>query len=403
MPANHSSAVPQGLPAEADVAAARALLLRLAQHPRNAGSAAESDARTICTDELHGLGFDVREQVFEFSQFPGRWAPTIGAVYMAILAFAASHAAAGHSAPVPGLLILVGGFAILGVGGSWVARHGTTRIPWLRSRSVNLIATRADKSYGQPSRWLVAHLDTKSQTVPMLARIVSVILSVVLFAVLTVLLFASALALDSPPPANPGGDASQTSLSSMNLAINVVACLAGLSTIPMMLCIVGNRSRGALDNASGVAAVLMAARQLDGSRAVGVLISSAEELGLAGARAFVNERPGGQIALNCDTIDDDGHFICMMKGKSGASGLAGAIRRAAARYGNEIQIRGMLPGVLADNVAFSDAGWDSLTLSRGNIATLALVHTEGDRPDDIEGTGIAQAARLLAATMEELT
>jgi hypothetical protein len=63
----------------------------------------------------------------------------------------------------------------------------------------------------------------------------------------------------------------------------------------------------------------------------------------------------------------------------------------------------MLPGVLADNVAFSAAGWDSVTISRGNLRTLSRVHTSGDRADSITGTGIAQAALLIAAIVEELS
>ena len=63
----------------------------------------------------------------------------------------------------------------------------------------------------------------------------------------------------------------------------------------------------------------------------------------------------------------------------------------------------MIPGLLADNLAFANAGWDAITLSRGNIGTLARVHTSGDNLERMTGTGIANAARLLAATVEELS
>jgi len=65
-------------------------------------------------------------------------------------------------------------------------------------------------------------------------------------------------------------------------------------------------------------------------------------------------------------------------------------------------VRGIIPGVLVDSIAFSDAGWDSLTLSRGNMATLARVHTSSDTRERLNGTGIAMAAYLLAATVQEL-
>ena len=77
-------------------------------------------------------------------------------------------------------------------------------------------------------------------------------------------------------------------------------------------------------------------------------------------------------------------------------GYPGRGRRGALR------LRGMIPGILADNIAFTDAGWESFTLSRGNIGTLACVHTSRDVPDRIQGTGIAKAAVLIAAIAKEL-
>jgi hypothetical protein len=75
-----------------------------------------------------------------------------------------------------------------------------------------------------------------------------------------------------------------------------------------MLSVVGQRSAGALDNASGVAAVLDAAAALSPALPIGVLIADAEELSLAGARAWARSRPAG-VALNCDSVDDDGSLV----------------------------------------------------------------------------------------------
>ena len=89
---------------------------------------------------------------------------------------------------------------------------------------------------------------------------------------------------------------------------------------------------------------------------------------------------------------------------SGARGaLTAAVGRAASRLAFNLPVRALLPGILADSIAFADAGWDSVTLSRGNIATLARVHTSSDTRERLNGTGIAKAARLLAATVEELS
>lgn len=91
----------------------------------------------------------------------------------------------------------------------------------------------------------------------------------------------------------------------------------------------------------------------------------------------------------------------MAHGRKG--GIAwGAVGKAAARLGLPINVRGTIPGILADGIAFADAGWDAVTVSRGNLSTLARVHTSGDTRERLDGSGIAQAARLLAATIEEL-
>jgi Zn-dependent M28 family amino/carboxypeptidase len=150
-----------------------------------------------------------------------------------------------------------------------------------------------------------------------------------------------------------------------------------------------------------VISVLLAAQALSERRDLGVIITSGEELGLAGARAFVESHPTRAVALNCDTIDDNGEFRCMASGARGP--LVAAVARAASRLTLNVPIRALLPGILADSVAFADAGWDSVTLSRGNIATLARVHTSSDTLERLNGTGIAKAACLLAATVEELS
>src|ERR1700694_2341687 len=94
-------------------------------------------------------------------------------------------------------------------------------------------------------------------------------------------------------------------------AIEMSALIVAL---PSMLCWVRNQSPGAVDNASGVAAVLLAAQALSSVRDLGVLITSGEELGLAGARVWASKAGPGIVALNCDTVDDRGGWRTMYTG-----------------------------------------------------------------------------------------
>jgi Zn-dependent M28 family amino/carboxypeptidase len=180
-----------------------------------------------------------------------------------------------------------------------------------------------------------------------------------------------------------------------------------LGALPSLLCIVGNKSRGALDNASGVAAVLMAARLIQPARNLGVLLTSGEELDLAGARAWTADQPpgagagAGAMLINCDTVDDEGGWRLMYVTHPHALDMAS--QRAAKKLGLPLRMGRVIPGIITDSHAFETGGLPSVTLSRGTVRTLARLHTAGDNPDRLSGLGAATAARILAQMVEELS
>lgn len=369
------------LPDDAELATqARELLEKIASDSRFAGSESEARARKLCATLLAENGLEVSEEPFTFSEFPARLGVPIVALILAVFALGTMPVYHHHGGGRSALWLFALGLVLVLSLSRWLARTGTMRSGRMRSRSVNLVATR-----GAPSVWLVAHLDSKSQTIPMLVRIASILAAAVLSVVLTGVLVETVWS---------GGQHGV-------FALSVAGGALALVLLPLMVCFTADHSLGAVDNASGVTAVILAARALSTQPNFGVIITSAEELGLAGARAFTEAHADRAIALNCDTIDDPGEFRCMARGAGGAA--AAAVGRAAAGLLLNVQMKGMLPGILADSIAFDDAGWDSVTLSRGNIATLARVHTTSDTRERLNGTGIAKAARLLAATVEELS
>jgi hypothetical protein len=345
-------------------------LARLAASPRPTGGPAIADARAYCAIELHRLGFIVREEPFEYSAFAGRFgAPSFGLLLPAAATLAVVVANRG-SADVPWLAIVIVGLAIAAAIG--LAR-GVSNAPVLRRAGVNIEATRGPS----PAKlWLVAHLDSKSQPVPMLVRVAGVV-------VLAVGLGGVALSLLVRPSAA--------------VAALVVAWVGGL---PLMLSVVGTRSAGALDNASGVAAVLDAAGALSPALPIGVLISDAEELSLAGARAWARSRTAG-VALNCDSVDDDGELTAMFTRRR-PDRLLAALTEASAALQEPLRVTRLLPGILTDSVALADAGWETLTLSRGTLRTLLRIHTSRDNLSSMRGVGIEGAARMLARTAARL-
>ena len=358
---------------------ARDHLLAIAGLPRPAGGAAEAAARAHCAGVLRDAGFDVREERFDYSAFGGRYATAVGG-FMSTALLVAAMMMADRGQPAAATAILTLGGAALAGGALWTARTGVVSAPWMRRQSSNLTATRGAQ---HPRVWLVAHLDSKSQPVPMLVRAVAIALHGATWAV--ALLFCVI-------------DWVSGSLAATWSAVSAAAVVTGL---PIMASIVGDRSAGAVDDASGVAAVLLAAAALPRDHSVGVLLTSAEELGLAGARVWVRARVPA-AALNCDGIDDAGQLFCMYSGRR-PTRLVDAFERAARAGGASLRVRRLLPGMLVDGVAFADAGWEVLTLSRGTIGTLARIHTRRDSLESVTGAGIDGAVPVLTSVARELS
>ena len=355
----------------------------LAREPRTAGGEAETRARGYCADQLRAAGFEVSEQPFEYSAFPGRWGTPLGGLIALVLL--TSAAAAGRAgAAALAVVILTLGAAMLAAFARWLARTGVLAFPLERRRGVNLIARRSDGSGTEPRLWVLAHLDSKSQPVPILVRAAGItLLGMVWVAAVSVALLQLVSGREGPAGAW--------------LAVNAVAILAA---IPVIATTVGARSPGALDNATGVAAVLTAVAEAHGSH-FAVCLTSAEELGLAGARAWVRKvaRRGTPVAINCDSVDDGGTTTCMYSGPR-PNALVESVLAAGKRTGSQIRAHRLLPGVLTDGVALADAGWDVVTLSKGGARTLARIHTPLDRADHLTGAGMDEVARVIVELLD---
>lgn len=335
-------------------------LEHLASQPRPVGSPANARARAYCAAQLRSLGFQVTERPFEFSALPGRHAAQIIGV-VAVVGFVGARSL---FAPVFGLLTII----LIALLGMWLNSPGATREPWFRTSGVNLEATRGVG----PRVWLVAHIDSKSQPISTAFRTLGVVAL-------------SVGAITSVGPVIPFGIPEI-----LAIAGGIILCFAA----------VGSKSDGAADNASGVAAVLEATALIPAAASVGVLITDAEELALAGATAWVHQRERG-IAINCDTIDDIGRLVVFKYGP-----MSRSIQKHAGSAARSVdplaRVMRPPPGVLTDSNAFHRAGWETVTLARGTIRTLNRIHTERDSLKSMRGTGIPDAARVLARIAEEL-
>ena len=356
-----------------DPASARRHLEVLGASPRPAGGEAEARARAYCADVLRGAGFGVAEEAFSYSQLPGRAAtPAFGVLSIMLFAVAGQMGWRGDAGLALGLI--AAGAAVAAAFGWWLTRFGVLSLPWMRSRSANLVGIR-----GNPSLWLVAHLDSKSQPVPIVVRAVGVM------GVLLALGFALALAVI------------QLAGYDVRAGWPWVAGAAILASLPVAASVVQARSPGAIDDASGASTVLLVAQSLPQQLAAGVVLTSAEELGLAGARAWVQGR-GVAHAVNVDGVDDEGD-VRLTWTRRRPSALIAQFMARADESGVRMRVGRLVPGALLDGVAFADAGWQVVTLSRGTLRTVARVHTPRDSLEHVKGEGVAVAASIIVAAM----
>ena len=361
---------------------ARRHLERIAAAPRPAGSAAEAAARAYCAGELRALGFQVSEEPFEFSALPGRLGTPLCGVASIFLLAAAGHLGwRGHA--VAALTLLVAGGAVILGSAWWLARAGVLALPWWRERATNLVATREANGVS-PRVWLVAHLDSKSQPIPIVIRALGVIMSLAIWAIA---LLVSAL---------------QSAGASLAWSWPLLVIVGVVAGIPVAASVVRSRSPGALDNASGVATVLLAAELLPGDHSIGVLLTSGEELGLAGARAWA--AAGSQAAataINVDGVDDSGG-VRVIHPRQRPAALLDAIAVAARELKVGVSCGPLPPGLLVDSVALADRGWAAVTLSKGSWRTVTRIHTAGDDLTSLSGAGVAQVAGLVRRVSGEL-
>jgi Zn-dependent M28 family amino/carboxypeptidase len=167
-----------------------------------------------------------------------------------------------------------------------------------------------------------------------------------------------------------------------------------LCALPVTASVVQARSPGALDDASGVGTVLMVAQSLPAHVPLGVVLTSAEELGLAGARAWVKGRAPAQ-AINVDGVDDSGGLRLTWTRRR-PTALIERLRNAASKAGTPVRAGPLFPGVLLDGVALADVGWDVVTVSRGTLRTVARIHLPDDSLANLEGDGMARATAIIS-------
>ncbi|MEN8375633.1 MAG: M28 family peptidase [Gemmatimonadota bacterium] len=399
---------------QADARAARDAVRALAV-PRLAGTEAGDRVERWIRRRFERLGFETRLLPFAFSSLPGRYGWTLLAAGLAAASLASAWLLAG------GRPFLSAGALLLPLAAAaYAARRAsawTSGLPWGRLEGRNMVFTRP----GGTVRYLIAaHRDSKSQPTSTGARLRASALAALGWATLGLLAAhgaagAAAAALgawaDGRLPATLLDAARELlgpalSWNPPPALLGVVAGVTAAAAAFVALSWAGNESPGALDNATGVVALLALAERLRDRQDVGYLVTDAEELALAGARAAAPEVTPLVGIINLDGLDDDGpvHVVERygLPRRGRAPHLAAALLTAAAGLELDIQRHDAPRGILLEHSAYSDAGVPSLTVARGPRSALGRIHRPSDRAETIDGRGVASIVALIEGALHLL-
>lgn len=354
--------------------------------PRLSGTAGAAECENELRDRFHALGYEVRELPFRFSTWPGQFGlPFVSALYLLAVVSASALIFVGNGLYALGtLLALLIVIAML----AGLSRHAIARFPFGRVETANWLVHRPG---ARPEHIIVAHRDSKSQLLSLWLRIAAIMLAPLAWIGLLGLAVTELVAPDwvwTP------------------LLLSLAAC-ATLAGAGLALARADNRSPGALDNASGVAALLGIARRERDHRDVAFLVTDGEELGLAGAWAAAAQIPRVDSVINLDGLDDEGDFYLIERYPRGRLGglaptVAVALLTAAQQLDYPTERRRLPVGLLADHIPFARAGFQALTILRGTHRSLQRAHRPHDDKHRLRGEGVAAAVALVSGALAVL-
>jgi len=365
--------------------------------PRYPGTAGDARVIAILEQRLRALGLETEVEPFSYDIRPALWALRATLAAGALLVAAAGWLMGGSV--LAGLVLL--GLALL-PGLMFLAWA-----PWLErlyrrpgpTATANVMA-RKRAAAGRVTLILMAHHDSKSQTLTLPLRAAFTLTAMLSSLALAALGVVAVVASELP---GPGWLAP---------ACGSTAALAALALSTMRS---GNRSPGGVDNAGSLAILLELARTLPDGMPDDVelvfLSTGAEEDHMVGAMRWLDQHAGDLggrtvYCLNFDGAGAPGRLVLLERygvGRLFSATLSAAARRAADRLG--VRVLGVLqpPGLGIDAIPFAHRGIPCLTLASGSLGRATMsVHSAGDVAANLDPTALAAVFHLATLTVDEL-
>lgn len=364
--------------------------------PRLVGSTGEADARAYIVEQFTELGLHVVKEPFHFTKFPAEVLPRI--LCGLFVPVVVSVPWFGERFPIPVCLICLLSLSIALFFTQWQKRFEGLYDVGRKHDSENIIATNGKKQDGNtPVLLFVAHYDSKSQILPIAVRAVAYGIAIVGLIILTVI--------------------SVTQVSTLIwLSDPIVWSIAGITTFCLLLLQINltqNRSPGGFDNASGVGVMLELARVVmarDEKKSITFLATGAEEYGMCGALRYIQKHADEQDRNRTYVINLDGLGVGNGVNLVTRYGippvhttrkLAKTFWASGASLGVQVSERYLPIGVGLDSIPIASRGFETVTLTAGDVGSVALkIHSKRDNADLLNVESLQQVGELITDVIE---
>ena len=375
--------------------------------PRLVGSTGETKAQDYIVQQFSELGLDVARESFSFSKFPAEVLPRLlcGLFVPVVL----SVPWLGERFLIPVCLACLFSLAVALLCTQWQKRFEGLYNVGRKYYSENIVATNGRKpNDNTPTLLFVAHYDSKSQVLPIAVRAIAYGIAMVGLTALTTVMVIEVATFAWFPDYIP-----RVWLPDSIVIVWSVAGVTAFCLLLLQINFTQNRSPGGFDNASGVGVMLEVARVVmarGADKSITFLAAGAEEYGMCGALRYVQRYADTYNRENTYVINLDGLGVgnaVSVVTRYGiptvhtADMLAEMFRTSGKTLGIQVFERYLPIGVGLDSIPIASHGFETVTLTAGDVGGVALkIHSERDTRDLLNTKSLQQVGALIVDVVE---